>query len=445
MTVDSAPQKDIALTPLEKLIKIFRLDSERWEIVDFDFESGDIDIFSDAEPDKPMIETTTDDIRGYDLGTVTVRIAMKHGLRHKCPVCGEVATVHKWMSSQFCNPPISSMRTIFDISVPQLHCRACGAFRKARCPLVVPNHTYTKLMKFQVARTASSETAKATAEACGVGDWIVADVIHEITEKGKASRDLSHVDTLFVDEIQSGSGQNYVTMVADQNHTLISGVEGHDISSVHKVLEDIASCGCDPKKIVYVSADMSQAYKTGVSECFPNAKLILDHFHVVKKVSEAVDTVRKRTNRELKKNGIEPPKKVKYTVLFREKNQDDKHRKRMEEVRLLNPELAQAFDLKEEFYDIFEQADRHGARSAFFRWYNRVRGSKITEMVDVSKRMLKRLNEILRWFDHRISNGVAEGMNNVYKKIKSAAYGFRKSETLIDFCFFRKGNLRLSI
>lgn len=445
MTVDAATQKDIALTPLEKLLTIFRLDPERWEIVDFDVNHGDVGIFPDADPDRHMIETTTDDIRTYDLGSVVVHVSMKHDLRLTCPVCGGVATAHKWMSAEFANPPISSMRTKINISVPQLHCRTCGAYRKARCPVIVPNHTYTKLMKFQVACTASQETIKATAETCGVGGWIVADVIHEITEKGKVHRDLSHVDTLFIDEIQSGSGQNYVTMVADQNHTLISGVKGHDIESVHKVLTDIASCGCDPKSIRYVSADMSKAYKTGVKECFPKAKLILDHFHVVKQVTESVDAVRKRTNRELKKKEIEPPKHVKYTVLYREKNHDEKNRKRMEEVRLINPELAQAFDLKEEFFDIFEQADRHGARSAFFRWYNRVRGSGIPEMMDIARRMLKRLNDILRRFDHRISNGVAEGMNNVYKKIKSAAYGFRKDETLIDFCFFRKGNLRLSI
>lgn|GEM_PF-3460937 len=38
-------------------------------------------------------------------------------------------------------------------------------------------------------------------------------------------------------------------------------------------------------------------------------------------------------------------------------------------------------------------------------------------MVDVSKCILKRLNEILRWLDHRVTNAVSEGMNNTYKKI----------------------------
>ena len=63
----------------------------------------------------------------------------------------------------------------------------------------------------------------------------------------------------------------------------------------------------------------------------------------------------------------------------------------------------------------------------------------------LEKRLMKRLNEILRWFDHKVTNAVSEGMNNTYKKIKSAAFGFKNEQNLIDMCLFRKGKLKLSI
>lgn len=235
-------------------------------------------------------------------------------------------------------------------------------------------------------------------------------------------------------------------MAADQDHRMICGVEGHDIESVHKVKDWIIEKGGDPAKIEYVSADMSAAYKTGSKECFPNSKLILDVFHLDKKVNEALDKTRKRINKEMESKGEEPLKYVKYTLLHRKSNQVGIHKERMEEIRLRSTELALAFDLKEEFFNLFNYVcTKKQARSAFFRWYNRCRGSEIDEMVDVSGKMLKRLNDILRWFDHHISNAVAEGMNSVYKKIKSAAYGYKNPKHLVDMCLFRKGRLEIRI
>ena len=72
---------------------------------------------------------------------------------------------------------------------------------------------------------------------------------------------------------------------------------------------------------------------------------------------------------------------MKYTVLYRRRNQKEKHIERMDRIRMYAPELALAFDLKEEFFVMFEECqDRHTARSGFFSWYNRVRGSKIPEL-----------------------------------------------------------------
>ena len=145
----------------------------------------------------------------------------------------------------------------------------------------------------------------------------VYDILRDAISEGLVKQDLSGVRILYIDEIQSTHGQNYITMVADQDHRAICGVKGPDIGSVREVRDWLIEKGGDPKCIQYVSADMSAAYKAGVRECFPGAKLIIDVFHLDKAVNDTVDKVRKRTNRELEKAGLEYPKKVKYTVLFR--------------------------------------------------------------------------------------------------------------------------------
>lgn len=443
--VPQSLDKSFALPVDKAILKILRLDERRWCCESISVDLGDIPILSDDHPDDPLFSTSTDLLRSIDRGSVRIFISMRSGLRHLCPHCNALSSIKGYSSHCYKTSSFSGMRSEVCIRVPQLFCPHCRRYPTARCPLVVFNHTYTKLLKLDTLSLLSEETVSAASSGCGIGKDTVFDILDNAVEEGLENQDLSKVHTLFIDEIQSTHGHNYITMVADQDHRMIAGVEGHDIGSVRKVCEWLESKGGDPKNITYVSADMSVAYKSGVTECFPKAKIIIDHFHLTKSVNEALDYVRKRTNRELKKKELEYPKNVKYTVLHREANQSEVHKERMEQIRMLNPDLALAFDLKEEFCRIFDKPDKKAARSAFFSWYNHVRGSHIPEMIDVSRRLMKRLNDILRWFSHRISNGVAEGLNNSYKKIKSAAYGYRKVENLINMCLFRKGQLKVSI
>lgn len=445
LSITEFHDKPVALNLNDAIVSALRLDSQRWEITGAEVCLGDIGLFSDEDPDAPVLETTSDDLRTFDTGSMCILVSLKHGLRHECKDCGRPMNVNKWVSTTYKSSPMMSMRTTVRVSVPKLHCPQCGTFPKVECPLVVWNHTYTKLMKFDVLASLSEETAKATSKACRVGISIVSDVLSEAVEYGRSKQDMSGTTTLFVDEIQSTHGQNYITMVADQDHVALEGAHGHDIESIRQIRDYLVKKGGDPMKIQYVCADMHKAYKSATKLFFPNAKLIIDHFHLAKLSGVAVDDVRKRTNRELKKAEKYYPKHVKYTVLYRKSHQNDKHKARMEDIRLNNPELATAFDLKEEYLEAFKAEDKHRARSRFMSWYNRARSSKIPEMVELAHNILVRLNDILRWFDHRISNAVSEGLNNTYKKIKSAAYGFRKEQNLIDMCLFRKGRLAVRI
>ena len=436
--------KSTVLSPNDALLLMLRLDPNRWEIRGCKVDLGDIPLFSDEDPDRPVVETTTDDIVYLDRGNLDIEVSLKHGLRHVCG-CGRPYDIHKWVSNRYNSTPVMGMRTTVTICVPQVHCPVCGTYPKIPCPLVVRNCTYTKLLKLEDINVLTEQNIKSTSRTCKVGRSVTENILEDTVEEGLRTQDLSYVHTLFIDEIQSTHGQNYITMAACQDHKALCGVIGHDIESIRQIRDHIASKGCDPMSIRYVSVDMSVAYKSGVAECFPNAKLIIDHFHLIKMVNDALDKTRKRTVRELNRVNAECPKGVKYTVLYRERNQNEKHKALMVEIRLHNKELALAFDLKEEFCEIFDSKDRHEARSKAFSWYNRCRGSHIEEMMDVARRFIKRLNDVLRYFDHRISNAVSEGLNNVYKKIKSAAYGYRKEENLINMCLFRKGNLRISI
>ena len=56
----------------------------------------------------------------------------------------------------------------------------------------------------------------------------------------------------------------------------------------------------------------------------------------------------------------------------------------------------------------------------------------------------KRLDNVLTWFRHRISNGPAEGFNSRIQALKSAARGFRNFQNYRTRILFFCGKLPLN-
>lgn len=143
----------------KSIVQINRLDANNWIFVGMTVLNGDIPIFSDKDPDMAMILTYTDKIRSLDRGQVEIRISARHGQRHECPVCGNAMNVVKWITTKYHTSPMMGMETMLSVSVPQLHCKFCNnGYHKLRCPAVVENHTYTKILKFDVLASLSKET-----------------------------------------------------------------------------------------------------------------------------------------------------------------------------------------------------------------------------------------------------------------------------------------------
>ena len=54
------------------------------------------------------------------------------------------------------------------------------------------------------------------------------------------------------------------------------------------------------RKIQAVATDLSQAYISALTENLPNAKLVFDHFHVVKLMNEQLTDLRRKLFHEIK-------------------------------------------------------------------------------------------------------------------------------------------------
>jgi transposase len=87
--------------------------------------------------------------------------------------------------------------------------------------------------------------------------------------------------------------------------------------------------------------------------------------------------------------------------------------------------------LKEKFLNIFsKETTKQQARIKIINWVNAVLKTRFKVLAGLAKSILNRLEKLLNWFDDKISNGKAEGINNVIKTLFKRAYGYKDMDYL---------------
>jgi transposase len=184
-------------------------------------------------------------------------------------------------------------------------------------------------------------------------------------------------------------------------------------------------------RIEAVAMDMSQAYINAVRAALPSAAIVFDRFHVVKLVNEKLTDLRRQLYRE-SRDDVERQvlKGSRWLLLKRPAKLDIKRGEwaHLEEVLSLNRPLALGYYLKEELCLFWDQPGAEEAAGVLEAWIERARASGIRILSSLADTVQKHWHGLLAWFDHPISTGPLEGVNNKIRALTRQAYGFRDHE-----------------
>jgi transposase len=183
-------------------------------------------------------------------------------------------------------------------------------------------------------------------------------------------------------------------------------------------------------RITTVCTDIWDGYITAVEEVLPDARIVIDRFHVARHYRDAVDALRKQEVRRLKKalpkEAHDDLKRTLWPFRKRAGDLDHREQERLDVLLAHSPALRQAYTLREELTVIFDTAGSKadGLRRIRF-WRQRVVRSGLTCFDTFLKLLDSRLDLIANYFiDHQTSSFV-EGLNNKLKVLKRRCYGLR--------------------
>lgn len=174
-----------------------------------------------------------------------------------------------------------------------------------------------------------------------------------------------------------------------------------------------------------VCIDMWEPYLLAVKAKLPvHVKVTIDRFHVVKNLHDAVS----KTRRDIQRNADDEIRAVlkgcRWIVVKNRENLSQKEWARLPELYAASPALHLCHALKDEFRAIFDLQDRQEAELWLEDWIAAVEASALKPLQRFVKTLRNWWEHILNYFDHRSSNGFAEGMNNKIKMLKRRGFGF---------------------
>ena len=251
--------------------------------------------------------------------------------------------------------------------------------------------------------------------------------------RGRERASLEEVATIGVDEIAWQSGHRYLTLVyqldAGRRRRLWVGQE-RKITTLEGFFEWFGKERST--RLQVVCSDMWMAYLRVVKEQASQAPHVLDQFHIVQKLGQAIDGVRAAEAKQLKAQGREPVlKSSRWLLLKRPERLTEKQEPKLAELLQLNLRTVRAYLLKEDFQLLWDCRSPTQANKCLKRWCRRATRSPIKPMQKVAEMLRKHRPLLLNW--HRtgraFSSGAVEGTNNKARVDIRKSYGFRSYES----------------
>lgn len=207
------------------------------------------------------------------------------------------------------------------------------------------------------------------------------------------------------------------------------------------------------KSVKFIIIDMYAPYVSLIKKMFPNAKIIIDNFHLVQLISRALN----KTRIKVMKNNKSAYNKMKryWKLILKDRNELDYSKwKRytcfpnlMTEIDVVNYILDQSIELKTTYYkyqELLQSIKNKNYDDFIYAIYN-----VDTSISDYMKTSIKTLIEfkdkIYNTFTNNYHNGYIEGNNNFIKVLKRIAFGFRSFKRFKARIMICKGLVKINI
>lgn len=344
-----------------------------------------------------------------------------------CPCCQAVSTDVKSTKERCVRDLDAWERRVFiHFAIRRFDCPSCHHRYYERLQAVSVQRRQTIRFEEAVYKRCLDSSKKAVAQALHLGYSTVDGIFKRLAKRKQSSCHKGLVRILGMDEIALKKRHKQFALVLSdlERRHVIAVLPSREQSTI---IEWFATLSDEQKKAIrVVSMDMWRPYRSFVEQFIPYAHIVADRFHVMKQLNDQLTKARRQIQRRADDETKEALKGSRWLLVTNRNELSLEKQLKLLDVLSADPELRTAYLLKEEFRSIFEKLrDQQQARRFLEAWILKVQATRNKYLVDFVKTLQNWFDQILAYFDRRISNGFVEGMNRAIRFIISRAFGFR--------------------
>ncbi|MBV8557347.1 MAG: ISL3 family transposase [Planctomycetaceae bacterium] len=355
---------------------------------------------------------------------INVWLAHRRNASFMCPECGRPSPLYDHVPSRsWRHLDHGDCLTWLQTPLPRIACPVHG-IRRVRVPWALPGSRFTLAFERYAIDVLLETDVLGGARLLHISWDETWNIMERAVARGLRAKKRRVIAHLGVDEKAVAKRHRYVTLVCDLDRSTVEYI-GDDrkqtsLDAYYQSLSQKQLAGIEA-----VAMDMWDPFIASTVAHVPNgqSKIVFDRFHVMKHMTDAVDQVRKEEHRLLQAGGDETLKGTKYLWLFSEENLPERSRERFAALRARHLKTGRAWAIKESLRDLWDYRRKGWALRHWKHWYFWATHSRLKPVVKVARMIQGHLDNVLTYFDHRITNATSEGLNSKIQTIKKTPMG----------------------
>jgi len=365
-----------------------------------------------------------------DSKLITIECHVKR-LEGICPNCEKTSTtVNQYYFRTIRDLNMGIRYVYLSIKMRQFYCKSCNRYFSETLDFADLNKEYTHRQTDYMFCLARKQSYTETAAIVDVSPKTIERLVLEKCEHiiDIPSR-YAQVRRLGIDEHSHRKGKkDFLCILTDLDRGIIVDIlpnRKKDTLIAH--FQELGQEFCT--QITDVSCDYWDAYIATSQTCFPQAKIILDRFHVVKLLNEPLDTFRKELRKSDKDNSHY--KKLKWILYKQYHTLSDTQLDDLNLAFLDCPALKAIYTAREQFHHILDNSLHvEQVLMAIQDWINSLAMKGITVFDKFIKTLSKTKEYVANYVSNYLSNAVTEGLNNLIRSVRRTAFGMTNFQHL---------------